>query len=139
MYTEYEDGDYSFSSNNFKQSQVRRVVRVPQRRPVQQSNNRPKSLFTQKKKIIMYIIAIVVVLILLIGTKEVTEYFDSYSYFEKQMVEKAKEYVTSHNMTFRNKAFIDLTQLGIQPKEECSLLSGVIVDSQGNYKAYLSL
>ena len=136
MYTEYEDGDYSFSSNDFKKRQVRRVVRVPNR-PVQKVN-RPKRPLTQKKKIIMYGIAIAVVLILLLGTKGVTDYFDSYSYFEKQMVEKAKEYVASHNMSFRNKAFIDLTQLGIQPKEECSLLSGVIVDSQGNYKAYLS-
>ena len=142
MYTEYEDGDYEFSSNNYRKMQaVRRApVRRPVRRPQQRAprNSFIGNLFNGNKKIISIVIGIVVVLVLLIGTKEVTAYFNSYEYFEKQMVEKAKEYVSSHNMSFRNKVFIDLTQLGIQPKEECSLLSGVIVDSQGNYQPYLS-
>ncbi len=139
MYTEYEDGDYSFSSN----ANVKRQVRI--NRPVQRQENRApqrvnknKRPMTQKQKITYIVIAIVIVLLLSIGTKTVTAYFNSYEYFENQMVEKAKEYVASHNMKFRNKAFIDLTQLGIQPKEECSLLSGVIVDSADSYRPYLS-
>ena len=137
MYTEYEDGDYSFSSSEFRKSKMNRQ---PQRRPVQQYKQERKT-FRQtpvKKKIIYLIIGIIVVAILSIGTKEVVEYYDSYAYFEKIMVEKAKEYVTSKNMHFNRKAFIDLTQLNIQPKEECSLLSGVIVNPNGEYKAYLS-
>ena len=137
MYTEYEDGDYSFSSSEYRKSKMNRQ---PQRRPVQQYKQERKT-FRQtpvKKKIIYLIIGIIVVAILSIGTKEVVEYYDSYAYFEKIMVEKAKEYVTSKNMHFNRKAFIDLTQLNIQPKEECSLLSGVIVNPNGEYKAYLS-
>ncbi len=137
MYTEYEDGDYSFSSSEFRKSKMNRQH---QRRPVQQYKQERKS-FRQtpvKKKIIYLIIGIIVVAVLSIGTKEVVEYYDSYAYFEKIMVEKAKEYVTSKNMHFNRKAFIDLTQLNIQPKEECSLLSGVIVNPNGEYKAYLS-
>ena len=86
MYTEYEDGDYEFSSNNYRRMQAAR--RAPVRRPVQRPPRRtPRNsfignLFTGNKKIVSIIIGIVVVLILLIGTKEVTAYFDSYEYFE---------------------------------------------------------
>ena len=128
MYTEYEDGDYGYNAY-----QQRRVVR----KPVPKVKKIRKPL-TDKQKIIYVVIGIIIVALLSIGTKEVVEYYDSYEYFEKIMVEKAKEYVSSHNMSFRNKAYIDLTQLNIQPKEECSLLSGVIVDSANNYRAYLS-
>lgn len=129
MYTEYEDGDYGYNANY----QNRRVVN----RPIAKVRKVKRPL-TDKQKIIYAVIIIVVVALLSIGTKEVIEYYDSYAYFEKVMVEKAKEYVSSHNLSFRNKAYIDLTQLNIQPKEECSLLSGVIVDSANNYRAYLS-
>ena len=133
MYTEYEDGDYNFSASDY----VKRNNRPVQRRLIQKPRKVKKPL-SDKQKIIYVVIGIIVVALLSIGTKEVVEYYDSYAYFEKIMVEKAKEYVSSHNMSFRNKAYIDLTQLNIQPKEECSLLSGVIVDSASNYRAYLS-
>ena len=130
MYTEYEDGDYGYNiPYKRKVRQVNRLVHKP---------HKVKKPLTDKQKIIYVVIGIIVVALLSIGTKEVVEYYDSYAYFEKQMVEKAKEYVSSHNMSFRNKAYIDLTQLNMQPKEECSLLSGVIVDSANNYIPYLS-
>ena len=129
MYTEYEDGDYGYNANY----QKRQVTR----KPIAKVKKVRKPL-SDKQKIIYVVIGIIVVALLSIGTKEVVEYYDSYAYFEKIMVEKAKEYVSSHNLSFRNKAYIDLTQLDIQPKEECSLLSGVIVDSANTYRAYLS-
>ena len=139
MYTEYEDGDYSFSSTEYRKSQMRKQ-RQQVYRPVQKvpKYRKQRGPLTTRQRIIYSIIGIAIVCFLSIGTKTVVEYYDSYSYFEKLMVEKAKEYVSSHNMSFRNKAFIDLTQLDMQPKEECSLLSGVIVDSANNYRAYLS-
>ena len=134
MYTEYEDGDYNFNYENFrKKAPINRQVQ----RPVQRMK-KPKKQLSDKQIIIYVVIGIIVVALLSIGTKEVVSYYDSYAYFEKIMVEKAKEYVSKHNMSFRNKAYIDLTQLNIQPKEECSLLSGVIVDSANSYRAYLS-
>lgn len=126
MYTEYEEGDYGYSYNQRKV-----IKKVPKVRKV-------KKPLTSKQKRTYLIIGIIAIIILIIGAKSIIDYYDSYSYYEKIMINEAKEYVVSHNMNFRNKAYIDLSMLNMEPKEECSLLSGVIVDSSGNYNAYLS-
>ena len=126
MYTEYEEGDYGYSYNQRKV-----IKKVPKVRKV-------KKPLTSKQKRTYLIIGIIAIIILIIGAKSIIDYYDSYSYYEKIMINEAKEYVVSHNMNFRNKAYIDLSMLNMEPKEECSLLSGVIVDSIGNYNAYLS-
>ncbi len=132
MYTEYEDGDYYFSSND----NVKRKSNIKVN-PVRRSNNNKISSYT--KLIIFFIIFIIIVVIaILADTSENVEEESTYTKYENEMVRIAKEYVQNNNLYISNKIYLDLNRLNINIKESCSQLSGVIVDNAGNYKPYLS-
>ena len=127
MYTEYDENDYNYSSPSVRRPapKVRRVKKV-------------KKPITARQKRTYIIIAVVIGISVIIGLTSLNKYYNSYEYFESMMVENAENYIKSNNMTIRDKIFLDIKRIGMEPKEGCSLLSGVIVDNQGNYKPYLT-
>ena len=122
MYTEYEEGDYY--SSNYKKK--KRIIR----------NNTSSSSYT--KLIIIFVVFIVIIVFAIILDTNPTIESNTYTSYENEMVNKAKEYVKNNNVMIMNKTYLDLNKLGLNVKENCSQLSGVIVDNAGNYKPYLS-
>jgi len=127
MYTEYDENDYNYSNRSVRTQspKVRRAKKV-------------KKTLTDKQKRTYLIIALVFAFVVIIGLISMNRYYDSTDYYEDTMIEKAKEYILKNNMTIRDKIFLDVKRIGMEPKEGCSLLSGVIVDNSGNYKPYLA-
>ena len=122
MYTEYEEGDYY--SDNYKKK--KRIIR------------KKKSQSSYTKLIIIFVVFIVIVIFaIILGTSQSNKNNNTYTSYEQKMVTKAKEYVKNNNVLIMNETYLDLNKIGINLKENCSQLSGVIVDSVGNYKPYL--
>ncbi len=132
MYIEYEEEDYNYDdefqygSGNFYRRKPKNVKR------------KKKKVATGNQKMKRIIIVIVLVIVAIVTLMALNTYFNSYGYFEKVMVRTAEEYIKKNNMTIRDKIYLDIKKIGMEPKEGCTLLSGVIVDNKGNYTPYLN-
>jgi len=83
----------------------------------------------------VFIIIIIVVLIVLNNRRN---YRNSYEYIELKMVESAKKYINANNLFVNNEIYLDVSKLGFKVKDNCSLISGVLVNKNHEYTAYLS-
>ncbi|MBP5684108.1 MAG: DUF5011 domain-containing protein [Bacilli bacterium] len=132
MYIEYEEEDYNYDdgfeygSNNYNRRRPTKNVKVKKHR-VPTKNQKTKHI----------IIIILLTIIGVVSLLSINAYLNSYGYFEKVMVKTAEEYIKKNNMTIRDKIYLDVKKIGMEPKEGCTLLSGVIVDKEGNYTPYL--
>jgi len=95
------------------------------------------SNFNLKGKLILGLVVLVIIVIVLVIVNKISDYYNSYEYFEKQMVEKAKTYVTNNNIFVNDEIYLDMTKLNMNIKKSCSGISGVFVDKNYNYKGYL--
>ena len=93
---------------------------------------------TLKGKLILGGVLLIVVIILIIVINNVKSYYNSYEYLEKQMIKVAKEYVINNNLVITDEIYLDASKLNMNIKDNCSKISGVFVDSNYNYQAYLS-
>ena len=93
--------------------------------------------FNLKRVIIIGIIALVIIIIGIIVVNKITNYYNSYEYFEKQMIEKAKNYIVKNNIVISEEIYLDIEKLNMNVKDSCSQISGVFVDRNYNYRAYL--
>lgn len=87
-----------------------------------------------KNVVKLILIAILTISIFLV----LFQYFNSYKYYEKKMVNEAKKYIESKNIDVSKEIYININELSISPKKKCDITSGVIVDKNGKYNAYLS-
>lgn len=91
------------------------------------------------KKYGKYLILVIFILIIFLIIKAC--HYD-YNDVEDQIIELAKDYIKTENITINNETYIELTKLDeVEGTELCSKASGVIVNnSQGklNYSVYLS-
>ena len=104
--------------------------------------SKPKNRFglnnlNLKKKLILGAIFIVILIIGIVIVNKVINYYNSYQYFEKQLVEKAREYATNNNIIVNDEIYLPASKLGINMRESCSEISGVLVDKNYNYQGYL--
>ena len=90
-----------------------------------------------KGKLVLGVIVIVVLIIGLVIFNRVTDYFNSYQYFEKQMVKEAREYITKNNIVLSNEIYLDMNKLNMKVKDGCNQISGVFVDQNYKYQSYL--
>ena len=93
---------------------------------------------TLKTKLVLFGIVIIALIIGLIIANNIKNYHNSYPYFEKVMVEKAQKYIRNQNIVVKDEIYIDIDKLGMTPKNGCSQISGVFVDADEQYTAYLS-
>lgn len=90
-----------------------------------------------KGKLVLGVVVIVVLIIGLVIFNRVTDYFNSYQYFEKQMVKEAREYITKNNIVLSNEIYLDMNKLNMKVKDGCNQISGVFVDQNYKYQSYL--
>ena len=118
MYNNYEYDNYGYNYNN-------------------QKNKFSLKNLTLKGKLVLGGVLLVLLIIGLIVFNNIKNYYNSYEYFEIQMVEKAQEYVKNNNMLITDEIYIDMSKLNMEVKNTCSQISGVLVDEKYNYQAYL--
>lgn len=116
MYNDYyyDDYDYKTSKNKFSLSNL-----------------------NLKNKLIIGLVLLIVLIVVIIIINSIKNYLASYEYLEKQMILEAKDYINENNLVLTNEIYLDVTKLGIDVKKNCTLMSGVFVDRNYNYKAYL--
>lgn len=90
-----------------------------------------------KMKLILGSVFIVILIIGIVVVNKVVNYYDSYQYFEKQMVTKARDYIKNNNIVINDEIYLDASKLSINMKESCSGISGVLVDKNYSYQGYL--
>lgn len=91
-----------------------------------------------KGKLILVGVLLIVVIIIVIVINNIISYYNSYEYLEKQMIESTENYIYDNNFIISNEVYLSVDTIGIKIKENCSKMSGVFVDSNYNYQAYLS-
>lgn len=91
----------------------------------------------KKKKSNIIIIIIPIIIILIVAGYFIIKYRNSYDYYEKKMVNSAISYIDNNNISIKNDTYLSIKDLGITKKDNCSELSGVIIDNNYNYQAYL--
>ena len=82
--------------------------------------------------IIIFGIGIIVLLLYIIFFQK-----DDYKTLEDSLVSKAKNYVSSNNITTNREIYLTSSKLGVSLTNNCSITSGVIYDGN-NYIPYLS-
>ena len=85
------------------------------------------------KKYLKYIIIVVVLLLGYFGYR----YFTSYKLYEHKMILEARKYIKNNNIQVNNEIYLEVSKLGVEIPNNCSLTSGVIYDGN-SYKSYLS-
>lgn len=100
-------------------------------------NNNFNNRFNLKKIIIIGIVILLALITVIVVINKVKSYYSSYAFLEKQMIKEAKKYVDNHNVMILNEEYIDVSKLNISLKKNCNITSGVFVDRNYNYKAYL--
>ena len=91
-----------------------------------------------KGKLILGGVLLIVVILIIVVIDSVKNYRNSYEYLEKQMISIAKDYVTDNNLIVTDEIYLDVSKLNMNIKDNCSKISGVFVDNNYNYQAYLS-
>jgi len=91
-----------------------------------------------KGKLILGTILLIVVIIISVVIKKTIDYYNSYEYLEKQMIKATQNYIYSNNYIISDEVYLSVDTIGIKIKEDCSKISGVFVDSNYKYQAYLS-
>ena len=101
-------------------------------------DDKKSSKSSSNKKILIIGIIVVILVVGIFSVIKIVSYRNSYAYLEKQMIELAKEYVSYNNLVINKETYIEINKLDIKNKAECSEFSGVIVDQNNHYQAYLS-
>lgn len=94
-----------------------------------------KKNYSNKTKIAI-VISVIVLIIGLIIINKIVSYRDSYQFYEKQLEQKAREYVKNNNFSFNKETYLLATEIDYDLSDECSLVSGVFVEND-SYNAYL--
>ena len=76
-----------------------------------------------KQKLILGGVLFVVIIIIMIVINNVSNYFNSYSYFEKRMIKVAKEYVSDNTIGITDEIYLDVLKLNIDMKDGCNEIS----------------
>lgn len=104
----------------------------------EQDNNFGFKNINLKGKIIIGGVLLLVLIIAIIIINNVRSYYNSYGYLEKQMVESAKNYISKNNYIISDEVYLRTDTFEFTLNDECNKTSGVFIDSNYNYQAYLS-
>ena len=102
------------------------------------SNNFNTNNFNLKKSIIKWSLILIGIITIIIVVNKIISYYNSYAYLEKQMINVAQQYISYNNLIVTDEIYLDVNKLDIKIKDNCSRISGVFVDRNYNYQAYLS-
>ena len=98
----------------------------------------PREEFKRPKRIRNYIIIgiVLVIILFIIIILSSANKLDKYEKIEKEMREKAKDYVLNKANLNNTEIYIEVSKLKVEIPDECSLLSGVFYN-EGSYEPYL--